>query len=145
MDIKAKILEVLSKGYLMSLGTIDEGGVWVADVIYIYDEDLNIYWMSDPDSRHSKAIEKNNQAATSITVTNQGKAPNLGVQLSGKTEKIEGPRHDLAVKHFKKRGKPEPKENDDVLDGDSWYVLHPKRIDLIDEENLGYDKKSLDL
>ncbi|MBX4200639.1 hypothetical protein KW786_00765 [Candidatus Parcubacteria bacterium] len=42
-DIKKLILEVLEKGYLMSLGTQDSAGVWVCDVIYIFDEDLNIY------------------------------------------------------------------------------------------------------
>ena len=55
-DIKKLIKEVLEKGYLMSLGTVDEGGVWVCDVIYIFDDDLNIYWMSKDFRRHSKAI-----------------------------------------------------------------------------------------
>lgn len=36
------IKEVLEKGYLMSLATEDDGGVWVSDVIYIYDEKFNI-------------------------------------------------------------------------------------------------------
>ena len=63
MDIKARILEVLEKGYLISLATHDDGGLWVADVVYTFDDDLNIYWMSYPTVRHSKAIEDNNQAA----------------------------------------------------------------------------------
>jgi uncharacterized protein YhbP (UPF0306 family) len=63
MDIKEKILEVLGKGHLMSLATVDNGGVWVSDVIYVYDDNLNIYWMSDPDVRHSQAIVKNSQVA----------------------------------------------------------------------------------
>ena len=57
-NIKSLITEVLEKGYLMSLATVDDGGVWVADVIFIYDDALNIYWMSDSDVRHSKAIVK---------------------------------------------------------------------------------------
>ena len=145
MDIKSKILEVLQKGHLMSLATQDDGGLWVADVVFVYDEDLNIYWMSDPDVRHSKAVVKNGQAAGSITISNKSKEKNLGIQFSGKAEKIEGPRYDLAKKHLAKRSYPEPKETDDVLQGDSWYVLHPNKIDLIDEENYGWDKKSLDL
>ena len=44
-ETKELILEVLEKGYLMSLGTQDGGGVWVADVIYVYDEEMNIYGM----------------------------------------------------------------------------------------------------
>jgi uncharacterized protein YhbP (UPF0306 family) len=144
MDIKTKILEVLGKGHLMSLATLDEGGLWVADVIYIYD-DLNIYWMSDPDVRHSQAILKNPQVAGSITVTCYGEKPEVGIQFSGKAEKINGPNYELAKKHLSKRKQPEPKETDDVLQGDSWYVLHPTKIDLIDVENYGFDKRSLDL
>ena len=129
----------------MSLATLDNGGLWVADVIYIYDEDLNIYWMSDPEVRHSKAVAENGQVAGTITISNNGKEPNLGIQFSGKAEKIDGNRHDLAIKHLVKRGRPEPEENEDVLQGDSWYLLRPIKIDLIDEKNYGYDKKSLDL
>ncbi|MDO8569255.1 MAG: pyridoxamine 5'-phosphate oxidase family protein [bacterium] len=145
MDIKAKILEVLDRGYLMSLATQDEGGLWVADVIYIYNEDLNIYWISDPDVRHSKALIENGRVAGTITISNKSKESNLGIQFSGKAEKIDGARYDLAIKHLTKRGYPEPKEIDDVLQGDSWYVLRPTKIDLVDEENYGYDKKSIDL
>lgn len=129
----------------MSLATLDDGGLWVADVIYIYDENLNIYWMSSPNVRHSKAILKNKQVAGSITVSNRSKEKNLGIQFSGIAEKIEGARYDLAVKHLEKRGHPKPKESDDVLDGDSWYVLTPNKVDLIDEENLGWKKKSLEM
>lgn len=41
--IKNLIKEVLDQGYLMSLATVDDGGVWVSDVIYIYDDNFNIY------------------------------------------------------------------------------------------------------
>src|SRR3989338_4040412 len=145
MDIKSKILEVLSLGHLMSLATLDDGGPWVADVVYVYDEDFSIYWMSDPEVRHSKAILKNAQVAGTITISNKSKEPNLGIQFSGKAEKIDGPRYDLAIKHLTKRGYPEPKETDDILQGDSWYMLRATKFDLIDEENHGYDKKSLEL
>jgi uncharacterized protein YhbP (UPF0306 family) len=145
MDIKNKILEILGKAHLMSLATRDDGGLWVADVVFIYDNDLNIYWMSDPDARHSKAILKNNEVAGTITFSTKSKEKNFGIQFYGMANKIDGSRYDLALKHLKKRSHPEPKESDDVLQGDSWYMLKPSKIDLIDEEHFGYDKKSLTL
>lgn len=145
MDIKAKILEVLSKGHLMSLATVDEGGLWVADVIYISDEDFNIYWMSYPNVRHSKAIGKNNQAAGTITVTCYGEKPELGIQFSGGAKKIDTLSYDLVVKYCAKNGDPAPEKDEDVLEGHVWYVLHPTKIDLNDTENYGWNKKSLDL
>jgi len=143
-DIKQLVVEVLKKGYLMSLATVDDGGVWVADVIYVHDDDLNIYWMSDPDVRHSKAIEKNNHVAGTITVSGAGEE-DLGIQFEGTVEKIAEERYDLAVKQMIKRKKPEPKETDDVLQGDSWYVLRPQKIELIYERLFGWDKKKFEL
>ena len=143
-DIKQLIQEVLEKGYLMSLGTVDSGGVWVADVIYIFDDKLNVYWMSDPDVRHSQAILKNNKVAGTITISRAGE-DNLGIQFEGIAEKIDGPRFDLAKKHYIKRHKPEPKEIDDVLGGDSWYVLKPKKVELIHEKLFGFEKKNIEL
>lgn len=143
-DIKELVKDVLSKGYLMSLGVVDQDGVWVSDVIYVYDDDLNIYWMSDPQTRHSQAIDKNNKVAGTITISGQGEN-NLGIQFEGLAEKIDVERYDLVKKHYKKRNKPEPKENDDVLDGDFWYVLKPNKIGLICEEQFGFERQDLNL
>ncbi len=126
----------------MSLATVDDGGVWVADVIYIHNKDLNIYWMSDPDVRHSLAILKNNKVAGAITISGPGE-DNEGIQFEGTAEKIEEPRFDLAVKHFKKRNKPSPREDEDVLQGDSWYVLRLDKIELIYEKLFGFEKQIL--
>lgn len=142
-DIRKLVKEVLEKGYLMSLGTVDDGGVWVADVIYIFDEELNLYWMSDPDVRHSKAVMSNQKIAGTITV-NLPKEYNEGIQFEGISQKIDGPRWDLAKKHYAKRKKPEPKETDDVLQGDCWYMLKPTKIELIYEKLFGFDKQKLE-
>ncbi len=145
MNLKERILHILENTHLMSLATQDEGGLWVSDVIFIFDEDLNIYWMSKPEVRHSKAILAHAQVAGTITHTTKSKELNLGIQFAGTAQKIDGPRYDLALKHFKKRNKPEPKEEDDALGGRSWYMIKPTHIELIDEENFGFEKQKLDL
>ena len=43
-NVRERTLEVLKQTHLMSLATVDDGGVWVSDVIFIYDDNLNIYW-----------------------------------------------------------------------------------------------------
>ena len=132
----------------MSLATHDDGGVWVADVIFVNDDDFQIYWMSDPNCRHSKAIAKGLLAAGSITASNKNGEPNLGIQFSGKAEKIEGARYDLATKHLFKRGHVAPEsahEMDAMMEGDSWYTLIPSKIRLIDEQNFGYEAQDVPL
>ena len=145
VDIRKRVLEVLGQTHLMSLGTIDDGGVWVADVIFIYDDDLNIYWMSSPGCRHSAAILKNNKVAGTITYSTKSKESNFGIQLEGTVEKIEGVRFDLLIKHLTKRGHKIPNISKalEILDGDLWYKMTPAKIELIDEANFSFDKQQL--
>lgn len=144
-SLRDLIAEVLSKGYLLSLATNDDGGVWVADVIFVHDDDLNIYWMSDPEARHSRAIVENPQVAGAITASGPGE-DNLGIQFVGTAEKIVGSRYGLLVKHFLKRKKLTlPKETEDVLQGDFWYMVRPTKIDLIYEKRFGFEKQMIEL
>lgn len=145
MDLKARTLEVLKNSHLMSLCTQDEVGIWVADVIFIFDEQLNLYWMSDPNCRHSQAVLKNPDVAGTVTASTKSKEPNFGIQFAGTAERIEGARYDLALKHFTKRNKPMPAESDDVLQGDSWYVLRPTKIRLVDEINFEHRTQDVSL
>ncbi|MDP3770747.1 MAG: hypothetical protein Q8R16_00415 [bacterium] len=142
--IRARIREVLERGHFMHLGISDDVGPWVCTLIYVHDDDFKIYWMSDPDVRHSKAVVVSTKAAAAITVS-VPKETNLGIQISGVAMRIDVPRHDLAVKHLVKRGHPPPSETDDVLQGDTWYELRPTMIDLIDEKNFGFEKQRLTL
>ncbi len=143
-DIKKLIKEVLEKGYLMSLGTQDEGGVWVCDVIYVFDDDFNLYWMSTDFRRHSKAIEKNPQVAVAITVSARDEK-DFGIQINGQAAAIKEKRYDLAVPYFTKRGQKIPKEDEDFLGEHVWYVLKPKKIELICQEFFGFEKQKLEL
>ncbi|MDP2594190.1 MAG: pyridoxamine 5'-phosphate oxidase family protein [bacterium] len=143
MNLREQVKEVLANTHLMSLATSDENGAWATDVIFVYDDELNLYWMSDPDYRHSRAILKNNQVAGTITMSTKSKEPNFGIQFSGMAEKIGGSRYDLALKHYTKRGRSAPAESDDVLQGDSWYKLTPNKLCLIDEANFGYERQDI--
>src|SRR3989344_7265016 len=139
IDLRERVREVLVGTHLMSLATTDEGGVWVADVIFIYNDEFKLYWMSNPDARHAQAIVKDNQVAGTVTMSTKSKEPNFGIQFAGVAKKIGGSRHDLAVKHYAKRGRRTPAETDDVLGGDSWYELTLTKLRLIDEANFGYE------
>lgn len=143
VNFRTRAEKALEEGYLMSLGTSDDGGVWVADVLYAFDDDLNIYWMSDPNFRHSKAIDKNNLVGAAITVSRYPGDVDFGLQISGRAErigKIISPL--LAIKYLKKKGKVTTEEVGRVLKhGYDWYVLRPEKMELIDEIHFGYEKK----
>ena len=147
IDIRERIIEVLSQTHLMSLAISDVNGPWVADVIFIYDEDLNIYWMSDPETRHSQAILGNNRVAGSITYSTKSKEHNFGIQFEGVAEQLEGVQFNLLIKHLAKRNYPKPElaQALKILDGDLWYKLTPTKIGLVDEKNFGGDRQELSL
>ncbi|MBI4449496.1 pyridoxamine 5'-phosphate oxidase family protein [Candidatus Uhrbacteria bacterium] len=142
MWLRSRIREVLDRGYFIHLATMDDAGPWACTLIYIHDDDLRLYWMSDPDTRHSKAITANAKVAAAITVS-EPHTPNLGVQVTGTATVLRGRRYDLAVKHFVKRRKAPPSKVVDVLQGDKWYCLTPTSFELIDEEHFGFEKQRL--
>jgi uncharacterized protein len=143
-DVRKLIAEVLEKGCLMSLGTVDEGGVWVADVSYVSDDDFNIYWLSQPDVRHSRAIAAEPRVAATITVNRPG-GHDEGIQISGIVEKLDGQRLDLEQAYAWKRKKKMPLAAGEIAQDRPWYRLKPALIELIHEERFGFEKQALEL
>ncbi len=145
IDINKRVIEVLEQTHLMSLGICDNEEPWVADVIFIHDGDMNLYWMSDPEARHSVAISKKSKVAGSITQSTKKGEFNFGIQFEGNVSKLEGIQFKLLVQHLAKRGyaKPDISQATRLLDGDCWYKIVPTKIYLIDERNFGYDRQTV--
>ena len=143
-DLKKLAENVLQDGFVMSLGTHDDSGVWVADVIYVYDDSFNIYWTSLAEVRHSKAIMQNTKVACTITADwTTGKERAL--QIEGVAEKIEGAFFELEKQLRVKRHLAVPTEPGQILEGGySWHVLRPTKIELINNELFGYEKKNVE-
>ena len=91
-DIKAQIFSYLQPRRLMSLSTIaSKNGPDICTVFYAVDKDLNLYFVSEPESNHVKNIIKNQTVGCAITDSNQSVSDKkIGVQLSGLAEKITG-------------------------------------------------------
>jgi uncharacterized protein YhbP (UPF0306 family) len=144
-DLRELAKSILGQGYLMNLGTVDSGGVWVSDVIYIHDDAFNLFWLSDPEVRHSKAVQKNPKVAATITISNNAGEQNIGLQIEGVAEKLEGNNLELATQHRLKRKKAPPTRDGEVEEGDSWYRLRPTKIEIIHEPHFGFEKQILEL
>lgn len=146
-QIRPLIERVLSEGYLVSLGTVDDGGPWVADLIFVADENLNLFWMSKSDARHSQAILKNPRVAGSVTISNNAGEPDFGVQFEGVAEKIEGGLPAIYAQYQEKRRKANLplSENAKLLAGMSWYRCRPSFYGLIDKSRFGFEKQKMTL
>lgn len=137
-DLNKLAQQLLEQGKLIHLGTNDDGGTWVSPLIYIHDDRMNVYWLSMPHVRHSKALEATPAAAASIMVeTPDHKA--AGLQISGTVELAD---HDetIAKNYLAKYHLP-----DDHIDNDHrWYKLSPTFIDVIYEPLFGWAKKKIE-
>ncbi len=62
------IRQYLPKINVMQLATSVDSQPWLCIVHYYSDEDLNFYWISTPERRHSQEIKDNQKAAAAILV-----------------------------------------------------------------------------
>jgi uncharacterized protein YhbP (UPF0306 family) len=84
-----KTLEKLLGLSTMTLATSStEGGAHAADVYFACDEQLSLYFFSDPESQHSSDIQRDARAAVTIHADRKGWEQILGVQMRGHCEAI---------------------------------------------------------
>ncbi len=141
-EVKNLVKEILEKGYVISLGTTDEGGVWVTDLVYVHDEEFNIYWFSYDNVRHSVALMKKPNVAGTITLSTSTKDKDIGLQVEGIAEKVPDSNQKIALAYNAKKGRTTPWT---LEEGQSWYRLKPSKIELIYEPLFGFEKKTLEL
>lgn len=143
-NLKKLALEILEKSYVLSLGIADGDGVWVADVLFTWDDDLNMYWMSTPARRHSRAIDGNYpDVAGTITATTGPDDFDAGLQLSGMAKQVKEIPWQSVLRYTRKRKKPDPKTGEDILGEHRWYQCVPDRIELLYGKKFGYIRQKV--
>ena len=95
-DIEKIIRQYLPDVIHMSLGTCRDGKPWVCEVHFAYDEDLNLYFRSKADRRHSQEIADNPNVAGDIVRQHQAGERPTGVYFEG-TAKLVPPSNDQAI------------------------------------------------
>lgn len=132
---KGLILKFLKTGKLMAVAT-DGDFPWIATVYYTFDQNLNLYFLSDPATLHAQQIIKNPKVAVSIANSSQDiNKPKRGLQLSGIAQQISGLDK---IKHALDLWKTNlkvinPKLTYKVVTG-RMFKITPKRIKLFDQE-----------
>lgn len=62
-----KAKQIIAENIYCIVATASSDGVpWISPVFYGYDEDYNIYWISDKNSKHSQLIRQNPKVAIVI-------------------------------------------------------------------------------
>ncbi len=86
-DLKSHIRDILKKVYVIQLATVHDGQPWCCNLHAVTDDDLNLYWVSTLDRRHSKEIADNPHVAAASAL--QLKKPLLCVQVEGTAKLVE--------------------------------------------------------
>lgn len=87
MDKKETIRKYLETAKLMQLATISQSGPWVCTVNYCFDSDLNLYWMSLRQTRHSVELVENAKTAIAVVIDPNKK---IGIQAEGEAFEVKG-------------------------------------------------------
>lgn len=87
-DLHNLIYEYLKTERLMTLATNGDH-IWAANLYYVVDNDLNLYFLSKNAREHCQHIETDPFVAVGIADSSQPFAPGQkGIQLYGKAEKV---------------------------------------------------------
>lgn len=80
---RKEIFGFLKKHKLMSLGTYNKQP-WSAWVYFLFDDDLNFYFVSNPKTQHCVNISENPKISLAVADSNQDSRENkIGFQASG--------------------------------------------------------------
>lgn len=143
-------VEKLIRDYLpgvvhMSLATCMDNKPWVCELHLVYDEDLNLYFLSKPSRRHSQEIAQNPNVAGNIVVQHGLTDRPRGVYFEGTAEILAGiTENSDAYKLYNTRfGLSDRMLNEIKNDesGHKFYKITPSSFVLFDTVNFPEDSR----
>jgi uncharacterized protein YhbP (UPF0306 family) len=87
-ELRKLVLDYLSINKRMSIATCKDNVPWAATVMYVYDRDLNIYFLSKIETRKVQNILVNIKVAATINEVTGGIGKVRGVQLEGECRMV---------------------------------------------------------
>jgi len=139
MDLKQLIQKYLEDARLMQLATVDDGKPWVSNVWFAADEDMNIYWFSSTNRRHSEEVAKDHHVAGAICLPHTPEDKPRGLQFEGTAEVLTDEANvQKAMSHYADRIFPEEKVRELMAHAErphKFYRIKPSLFVLFDVAN----------
>ncbi len=117
----------------MTLATCKDDVPWAASVMFAYDDDLNLYFISKPETRKTQNILANPEISATINQFQKTPGKVLGVQLEGAAQKLDKKKSTEELEIFKKRFNWAEK----YLHDHELFKIAPKKIYYLDDERFG--------
>lgn len=141
---RSSILTILSKTSTLSLATIRDGKSYINTAFYAYDDEFNLYFLSNPKSQHVQNLKANPSAAATVFDSSLTLADKLaGLQVFGTCTQAKGTVLLKAFTAYTNRFLVFHKEIKRVADlklwGSKFYCLKPEQVKILDEETFGVE------
>ena len=145
MKLRDKVLAYLQSCNVLTLATNGEDGPWAAAVFYV-NNDFNLFFLSDPATRHIQNISVNPQVAATIQKDYNDWKKIKGIQLEGEVQKLSGAKKADAIMRYLLKfpviGKETPIEIGQAMSKVDFYTLIPSAVYFIDNScGLGHREK----
>ena len=89
-DLRERVLAYLAAHNTVSLATVgDDGTPWAATVFYAH-LGTDLYWLSEPKTRHSQNLLANGRVAATINEDYRDWQQIKGIQLEGRASEVRG-------------------------------------------------------
>lgn len=141
MKLRKLIEQYLKEAKLMQLATALDNQPWVCNVWFAADEDLNIYWFSSTNRRHSLEVMENQKVSAAMALPHTPKDSPRGLQLQGIAQVLtEQTDIDKAISVYKDRIFPIETIEElmkSVEKPHQFYKIKPTQFVLFDAVNFG--------
>ena len=91
-ELRRRIDELLARHTTATVSTCGPEGPWAAAVFYVHDQDLSLYFLTDPATRHGRDLVCGGQAAAAIHQDGQDWREIRGLQIVGAAARVRGAR-----------------------------------------------------
>jgi len=131
-----RAVEIIKQIRYATLATVTaEGLPWNSPVAHEYDNDLNIYWVSDKEGQHSKNVTAKNKVFIVIYDSTVPEGDGEGVYIQANVKQATDPEEILKVRRIKKGSHFE--QSPDTFLGESiryMYKAVPEKVWMNDAE-----------
>ena len=103
-DWKKYLKECMASTEFLALSTLSNGKTWTCPVWFAFDENFNLYFISQPNSKHMKNIKQNENISLAIYSTKFNSDDDVyGIQLKGKAKILPDEEIENAYNHYYRR------------------------------------------
>jgi uncharacterized protein YhbP (UPF0306 family) len=140
--LRSRVLALLGEHHVMTLATVGADGPWAAAVFYAHD-DLRLYFLSAPTSRHAVNLAAEPRVAATIQRDYDDWPGIRGLQLAGTVRQVAGADEARVRTLYQQRyplvggGAGVPRAIMEALNRIRWYEFVPEDVYLIDN-TLGF-------